>query len=289
MKPQYYDLHTHTTCSDSTCSPKELLEKATKLGLSAISITDHETMKAYDILEQNKNYGFSIPVIPGIELRTYCCSTIIEILGLGIQKEIMNQYLEILNYPTKSQENDFIIQECNEKYRRIGLKLSEDFIENFKTSKLWPSRYIMQELLKVPENIKIIGEDIAQNPNSFYRHALTNPNSPLFIDMTPLFPSPELVIHAISKSQGKSILAHFAQYEQKFTIFEKMLPLCDGAEAFYPTFTKEDTQYVLEQTSFVSGGSDYHGQNKPKIHLGTGYGNLHIKREDISFLLDSLL
>lgn len=99
----------------------------------------------------------------------------------------------------------------------------------------------------------------------------------------------------IHEAGGVSLLAHYSQYfEKKYDIVAEMLKNynIDGFESYYSYFTEEDTKYMqkcLAGTKYLmSGGSDYHGTQKPKIHLGVGLGNLCIQREDIEALLTYL-
>ena len=66
MINKYIDLHTHSTCSDGTFTPEEVVEEAAKAGLSAIALTDHDTINGLSsAIEAGKKYG--VEVITGIE------------------------------------------------------------------------------------------------------------------------------------------------------------------------------------------------------------------------------
>ena len=88
------DLHIHTQYSDGTYSVKEVLQKAEKLGLKYISITDHDNCKAYNELNNlNVKDYYSGEVIQGIELKCLYNSRLIEILGYNYNKEILENWL----------------------------------------------------------------------------------------------------------------------------------------------------------------------------------------------------
>ena len=57
----------------------------------------------------------------------------------------------------------------------------------------------------------------------------------------------------------------------------------DGIECYYPTFTKEQTDYLLKfckmKNKYISGGTDYHGSNRPGINLGVGLGDMNVQHE----------
>jgi predicted metal-dependent phosphoesterase TrpH len=77
---KYIDLHVHTSYSDGSCSPYEIVEKAKLSGLSAIAITDHDTMGGLpEAREAAKSFG--IEIIRGIEISTNACKGKLHVLG----------------------------------------------------------------------------------------------------------------------------------------------------------------------------------------------------------------
>ncbi len=86
------DLHIHTTSSDGTKTPKEVLQEAESLGLETIAITDHESVGSYHEIMANRTL-FSGAIIPGIELKTICNKREIELLGYGINIAKMRELL----------------------------------------------------------------------------------------------------------------------------------------------------------------------------------------------------
>ena len=83
------DLHTHSTKSDGTYTPNQLLQEAENKGIEILSITDHETVDAYYEIDKK---NFSGVIIPGIELRTSCFGIAIEFLGSGLDVVIMKRF-----------------------------------------------------------------------------------------------------------------------------------------------------------------------------------------------------
>ena len=92
------DLHTHTNYSDGTATVEETLTLAEGLGLSVLSVTDHNTVNAYDELFR-KRHLFSGKLLPGVELSTTFRNELIEILGYGIDVERIKPLIAE-NYPT---------------------------------------------------------------------------------------------------------------------------------------------------------------------------------------------
>ena len=83
MKEQYIDLHVHSTSSDGTFSPSELVILALKKGLKAFALTDHDTTAGIGEAQEAAQ-GTDLTVIPGIELSTSWKNRDIHILGLNI-------------------------------------------------------------------------------------------------------------------------------------------------------------------------------------------------------------
>lgn len=103
------------------------------------------------------------------------------------------------------------------------------------------------------------------------------------MDESSLFPSLETAIQMIHNSGGLAFLAHTFAYspniaKELFNIIENYK--LDGLECFYTTFTKEQSDYLVDVCKnwrmYMSGGSDFHGTRKTNHNLGTGHGNLHI-------------
>lgn len=97
------DLHTHSIFSDGICSPKELLILAQEAGLSALALTDHNTVAGVDsFLEESKN--FDIDAIPGVEISSDYEGTELHILALCFDKKYFNTINDFLEVPVKRKE-----------------------------------------------------------------------------------------------------------------------------------------------------------------------------------------
>ena len=110
---------------------------------------------------------------------------------------------------------------------------------------------------------------------------MSNPDSPLFVDMSDILPDFEKASSLVKEAGGMVFVPHIFEYRKNS---EKILNyiLCnyqfDGFECYYRNFTKEQTAYLLsicaDRNLFSCGGSDYHGRVKPHVAMGTGEGNL---------------
>lgn len=282
------DIHTHTTYSDGTLTPGELLEEAHQKKLTIISITDHNTIGAYEELKNpNIREKFEGMIIPGIEITTTYHGETIEVLGYNFNLDMMSELLKesVLTFEEKQ------IQEYNlikKQYQKIGVIFDEENIEfNPKQESCRVSFW--KEIKRHPENnCLFLEEKSKEETSSFTRNEIYNPKSPLYVDESSLFPSLEKAIAMIHESGGLAFLAHTFAYSPN--IANSLLDILgnyklDGLECFYTTFTKEQSNYLVslckEKGLYMSGGSDFHGTRKINHNLGTGRGNLQIEEKTI--------
>lgn len=282
------DLHIHSNHSDGTDSVEKLLEKAEEKRLEIISITDHDCIDAYYELEsQEIRNTFSGKIITGVELCTSYNKVPIEILGYKFDYK----KLKIHKIDQQTIQSDIL-----EKYKKIakdiGLKLDENLrIDQNDNSKKYASFAFGWELLKYKENIpmlKKIGEEF--KPETFYRVHQSNVDSIFYFDETIHHIDINETIDRIHEAGGLAFLAHgyIYPFKNKDSVIEEILrdTKIDGLECMYSTFTKEESKKAMElckkYNKYMSGGSDYHGLNKPSIELGNGTeNNLNIDKKII--------
>ena len=277
------DIHCHTTYSDGSFSVKEIMEEAEHIGLSLLSITDHNTIQAYQELNNtNIRNLFSGNVIPGIEITTTYKGETIEVLGYGFDLEIMQQFLNssVLTFEEKQLKEYELIKN---QYKKIGVIFDEYNIK-FNPKKESCRVSFVNEIKKYPENYKFfLYEESINTTSGFTRNEVFNPKSPLYVDQSFLFPNLEKTIDIIHQSGGMAFLAH--TYAYSTNIANDLLNIInnyafDGLECFYTTFTDVQSKYLVQlcekRQMFMSGGSDFHGTRKINHNLATGCGNLNI-------------
>lgn len=282
------DIHTHTTYSDGSFSVRELLEEAERTGLSLLSITDHNTIQAYQELDNSDIRNlFSGIIIPGVEITTTYNGETIEVLGYGFNLGVMQQFLSenVLNFEQKQLKEYELIKN---QYKKIGVKFDENNIQ-FNPKKESCRVAFVNEIKKYPENNKFfLYKESINTASGFTRNEVYNPKSPLYVDQSSLFPSLEKSIEMIHQSGGVAFLAHTFAYSPN--IANELLNIInnyelDGLECFYTTFTDEQSDYLVqlceERKMFMSGGSDFHGTRKINHNLGTGSGNLNIDEKNV--------
>lgn len=290
------DIHTHTTYSDGSFSVRELLEEAEKIGLTLLSITDHNTIQAHhEMKKSNIRNIFSGDIISGIEITTTYNGETIEVLGYGFDLEIMQQFLDsnVLKFEEKQLKEYELIKN---QYRKIGVIFDEDNIKfNPKVESCRVA--FVNEIKKYPDNYKFfLNEESIKTASGFTRNEVYNPKSPLYVEESSLFPSLEKTIEMIHQAGGVAFLAHTFAYSPN--IANQLMDIInnyslDGLECYYTTFTDEQSQYLVkvceERKMLKSGGSDFHGTRKVNYNLGTGNGNLNIDESNVKDWINKYL
>lgn len=281
------DLHTHTKHSDGSSSTEELLKEAEKQGLKILSITDHNSVEAYNNL---KDYSirtiFNGRIITGVEITTTYKGEVIEVLGYNFDLKKMQEFLD--KYTLSHEENSIKEFEMIKKqYHKIGVIFDENNIK-FNSKEESCRNAFAKEIKKHPENNKffLFEESLTIN-TGFTRNEMFNPKSKLYVDLTSLYPPLEKTIDIIHEADGVAFLAHVYAYSPN--ISNDLITIIknydlDGLECFYTTFTQDQSRKLvdlcIERNMYMCGGSDYHGTKKINHSIGTGNNNLNID-EDI--------
>ncbi len=265
----YIDLHTHTTYSDGTFTPTELIDYAAKKELKAIAITDHDN---FDGVSEAVACGEKkhIEVISGIEMSTDFEEKEIHIVGLFINTndEDFNSALTALKEKRKKRNKLAL-----EKLQNLGINITYKELENTSKNKIITRAHFAKVLMEK--------KYVSSVKECFEKYM--GEGKPAYVKREVI--SPEETIHLITKAGGIAILAHPLLYNftdeklKKAIQYLKSIGL-KGMECIYSTHTKEDVEYTKNLAQkydlLISGGSDFHGDNKPGLDLGVGYGNLYV-------------
>lgn len=263
------DLHVHSNCSDGTFSPTELVALAVKRELRAFALTDHDTTDGISEAVQ-AGTAAGIQIIPGIELSTQYENRDIHILGLNIDYDsaYFQEQLELFR-DSRSVRNRKMIQKLQEHGIAISL---EDMAREFPDS-VWTRAHFARFL----EEHGYVG-----SKNEAFDRYLGD-RACCFVSREKV--TPFQAISLIHESKGKAVLAHPLLYGFGSEALEELVVKLkkaglDGLEAIYSSNKTGDTarmkQLALRHGLKITGGSDFHGSNKPNLELGIGYGNLDI-------------
>ena len=311
------DLHVHSTCSDGTFTPEELVDYAIQKGLTAFALTDHDTVNGLDrairyaeelrqaraaspVISSRNDAAARLPVsfsrndavarlpvssvadadvprvpeiIPGIELSTEYQGKDIHMVGLFIdyrQPEFAH-YLE-----------DFIRSRENRNEKMCALLREHDIDITYEAllaefpgaviTRAHFARYLLSHGY------------IQSMKEAFDRYV--GDHCPCFVPREKV--TPAQAVELILRAGGVPVLAHPILYHMSDDRLDTLVAELKkiglvGIEAIYSTYNTAEERQIRGLASKydlkISGGSDFHGANKPKIDLGTGWGKLYVPDE----------
>lgn len=266
------DLHVHSTYSDGTLTPTELVKRAKTLDISAFALTDHDTVEGVsEAVSAGSELG--VEVVPGVELSTHYDTKEIHIVGL---------YIDYTD-ETFKKELDSLRDSRENRNRRICQRFSELDIDISyeKMLELYPDAVITRAHFAD----YLVKNGIVKSRNEAFERYLGD-NRPCYVHREKMLPA--RAIELIKNAGGVAILAHPVLYHLGNDQMNKLIQyLChngiSGLEAIYSTYTTgEEIQMrklARENNLLISGGSDFHGANKPTIEMGVGRGRLFIPYE----------
>lgn len=266
------DLHVHSNISDGTYSPRQLVEYGLEKGLSAFALTDHDSIDGLDEAFKAAK-GTSLIIIPGIELSTFYKGRDIHILGLFVNPEDSSFLETLLGFQ-------------NERFLR-----NKQMVENFQSKGFC----ITAEEIGVTDRQAVVTR--AHFAKALLNHGYVktmeeafakylNEDSVYYVPRQKV--TPAQAVSVLLKNKALPILAHPLLYHLPDNELEELIAYLKaaglvGLEAYHSTTSPENVKRLLllakKYQLLISGGSDFHGSNKPHIDLGTGMGNLHIHEE----------
>lgn len=257
------DLHCHSTCSDGSKTPKELISLAKSLGLSGLSITDHDTIEGYkEALPYAKE--LDIDLITGVEFSTVHNGESVHILcyRYPIDSPLIKSFCE-KHQTRRTNRNRGILQRLKEE----GMPITEEEMlatihqDNQKHTIGRP--HIAMAMVKKGYVISI--------QDAFKRYIGDDKSCYVSGDSF----STEETIDLIHQAQGLAIIAHPHLLEDGNLLQDMLKMPFDGIECFYAKFSPYQNQRWLDiakkKNWLITGGSDYHGDIKPNLMLGNSF------------------
>ena len=269
------DLHTHSKCSDGTYSVKELMDYAHEKNLAAIALTDHDTVDGLDEASSyvKENYP-DMEFVPGIEFSTVEEGKDVHIVGLYIDhhneefKKKLGQFIDSRTVRNKKM--------CRKLSEEAGIPISyEELTGSFPGAVLTRAHYAKF----------MVDRGYAKSRNEVFDKYIGD-NCPYYVEREKI--SPEEAISYVLEAGGVPVLAHPILYhlsDRKLDALVARLKNAGlkGIEAIYSTYSPSEERQIKELAAkydlLISGGSDFHGANKPKIDLGIGMGKLFVPED----------
>ncbi len=264
------DLHIHTTASDGTASPAQVVRMAGELGLSAISVADHDTVSGCgEAMAEGRALG--VEVVPGVEFSSRYGRTI-HILGYFLNTES----------PALTRVLDWIVAERDQRNGKMAALMAADGI---------PVDYAEMKarfgpVIGRPNFGQLLVElGYAESVQDAFDRYIEK-GQPYYLPRKML--SIERSVEVIREAGGVPVLAHPFQYRLEEPALRQLIEHCMdhgllGLECRYSLYDEQQSQYLLslarEYGLAPTGGSDFHGSNKPHIRLGVGTGSLAVPAE----------
>jgi predicted metal-dependent phosphoesterase TrpH len=271
------DLHTHSTRSDGTLTPAELIRYAAQKGLAAIALTDHDTIDGIEEAVQaarslsSQDPDALVPeVIPGVELSTEHRGKDIHIVGLFIDwqnrefADRLRGFADARIYRNRKMCSLLTENGCPVSYEDLEAAFPDTVITRAHFAQYLLDRGMISSIDEAFR--KLIGDDC-----------------PCFVPREKI--TPHDAVRFLLRFGGVPILAHPLQYKMSETELDALVASLtglgmDGIEVYYSTHRQADTanlSRIAEKYGLLlSGGSDFHGTRKQNLDLGTGYGHLYV-------------
>ncbi|WP_410290330.1 PHP domain-containing protein [Desulfosarcina sp.] len=269
------DLHVHSTASDGSLTPSQILAMADRLGLKAVSITDHDTLGG-SIAAMAAGIPATLAFLTGIEVSaaapTGCgLNGSIHILGYGIDPRncALNQLLDVLQNARKNRNPQII-----SRLASLGMAMDTDELASIVGDAVAGRAHIAQLMVK---------KGMAHSIDDAFDRFLGR-NRPAYVEKfrVPMGDA----IAAINQAGGVAVLAHphltgmtDPEAFEAFLLTLQSMGL-KGIEAIYPDHpeaaTAEYCRLALKHNLLITGGTDFHGEVTPGIQMGIGRGGFHV-------------
>lgn len=271
----YIDLHVHSNASDGTLSPAQVVELAARQNLSAIALTDHDTTGGLKEARQAAVRA-NIELVPGIEFSCAYRNTEIHILGLFIHEDApaFSRGIKLLQ-DIRRQRNEEMLR----RFQADNIPISLEELQEGNPGAAVTRAHFARILVK-----KGFAPSLDQAFRRYLRYG-----GRYCIRKEKI--TPEQAMGLLRENHAFSSLAHIMQYKfsweenERLIIFLKELGL-SGLEVYHSSHNEGQSARLLALAEkhglLPTGGSDFHGENKPDICLGTGRGHLCLPYELLS-------
>lgn len=265
------DLHTHSAVSDGTLSPTALVEAAHQAGITVLALTDHDTIHGLDEAEEAAR-RLNIRFISGIELSCSMEMGTVHLLGYGFNhrnETLQDALIELQQW--RAQRNDRLVVRLQE----LGFAITIDDVVAYSDTGVIGRPHFARALIAAG-HFSTIDDVFTQ---------LLAKGQPAYVRREGIS-APE-AITLIHSAGGLAVWAHpllgapkhLRDKQQLISMIEILAEAgLDGIEAWHSRFSPEERDTIAEIAQklglLATGGSDFHGDNKPGIALGIGHGDL---------------
>ena len=266
------DLHCHSTFSDGSLTPEQLIAEAAKIGLAALALTDHDTTAGLPRFLAAAA-DTAVRAVPGVELSVDCSSGVMHMLGYWMDlanPELVRQMEWIRD--GRAMRNRAMLEKLN----ALGFAMTWAEVQAFAGEDVVGRPHFAQVMLQ---------KGYAKDKNEAFDKWLGD-GKPGYADRPRL--TAEVAVALIRQAGGVAVLAHpYSLHVGKDAMASLLIELAAaglaGVECYYSEHSADLTKEYLvmaRQANLVpTGGSDFHGEVSPGIHLGVGFGGLCVPDE----------
>ena len=273
----FVDLHVHSTASDGSCPPEAVISLAVQAGLDAIALTDHDTVDGIPAA-QNAADAAGIRLIPGIEVSSIYHGTEIHILGLFVTPSdpVLGRMLEEFRRIRDDRNRQML-----SRLEQDGMPLTRAQLTGSNPDTVITRAHVARAMVEA---------GYAPSLDQAYKRYLRYGGK---YCPRKASPAPEEVVSALLSGGAFVSLAHPYQYNLGDggirTLVTQMKEMgMQGLEVYHSSHNQHASgklQVLAKELGLLpTGGSDFHGANKPDISIGTGRGGLRVS----SLLLDDI-
>ena len=267
------DLHVHSTMSDGTYAPAEIAKLASQKGMFAFALTDHDTIFG-NTAAKIASKAYKINFINGMEMSLNYDNHQIHVVALGFDQssEAFKNFYKELRYKKESSIAN-VIDYLHKQGLDISTEKVQPYVSGDGMDKYAILRYLVTNQSAVGDIQYLWDEYIDPTFRKLKLGIVENPKA-------------EDAIAQMKMAGAVTSLAHFhkkigfinnnrAEQEHHIKYLHEMG--LDGMEAYYPNYTDDDrafAHYMIEKYNLLpTGGTDFHGANRPSVELGTGTNN----------------
>jgi predicted metal-dependent phosphoesterase TrpH len=266
------DFHVHSCVSDGSDTPKEIIELANRKKINAIALTDHDSVEGIPEA-QTEAEKYKLDFLNGIEISVdYGQGKLLHVLGIGIDP---NNDVFSKAYRKMKTSREEGLERILGILKKQGISIAFEELKPYAVGKYLDRQAITKYF---------VDKKICRNVPEVWQKYL----DPIPYGTGELLGAEE-TFHIIKKAGGLSFLAHFHKRigldgynkEEKEEHIKYLVSLgLDGIERYYPSFNEEHidyVQYLINKYKLIaSGGTDFHGNNRPEISLGEGEGDFFV-------------
>lgn len=293
---RFIDLHMHSNISDGVLSPKEIIDEAYNNNVGTISITDHDSVDAYnkELYDYAKEKGINL--IKGVEISTQK-GVGVHVLGYNIDLE--NKELLDTLYKLRNSRHIYL-HDVSKELIKLGYKIN---VEELDKVDAVTKAHIAEDVVSNKENEELLLKTFNHIPNKGeFIETIMNEGCPAYVKKATV--TPKEAADVIRKAGGKAVLAHPVgfKYEDNLEIedvqkiVDEMNP--DGIEANYLYVDRNDNrineldkwrEFAKKNNKFVTIGSDFHKKDGLRPEIGFVNWKIDLTKEEMDEIINNII